>query len=122
MSWEAKGSAAIIVNHLISLNDDNVKRAFEDETKSVQGMMNYIMSKASKNAVNGVAMAKDDVVYGWAMHYCIESKEEIEKEIGKQNDAKPLIEKKEVKKVEKAKTEDIERVDPRIKQLSIFDF
>lgn len=48
-----------------------------NEEKSLKQMIDFIKSKAEKQAKNGMAMINDEVVYGWAIHYWDESNETL---------------------------------------------
>ena len=48
-----------------------------NEEKSLKQMIDFIKSKAKKQAKNGIAMIDDEVVYGWAIHYFDETNEAL---------------------------------------------
>ena len=50
---------------------------FQNPEKSFEQMYEYIKSEVKKQAVNGVAMVEDVVVYGVAVHYLDESNEDL---------------------------------------------
>ena len=50
---------------------------FQNPEKSFEQMYEYIKSEVKKQAVNGVAMVEDVVVYGLAVHYFDESNEDL---------------------------------------------
>lgn len=57
----------MVVDHLLSL--DGMREKMEDERVSIEKMWQYIRKQAHKEAINGCAMIRDDVVYGWGRHY-----------------------------------------------------
>lgn len=65
-----------------------------NEEKTLKGMMEYIKEKAREQAVKGVAVIEDSVVYGLAIKYFNESNEAL-------GIKKGLIEKKKEKQEEK---------------------
>lgn len=76
--------------------------------KSMKQMYEYIKSQVKKQAVNGVAMIEDSVVYGLAIHYFDESNEDLgikKEEIKpkKIEDSKPAV--KEIEEPEKEEKE-----------------
>ena len=91
-----------IINYLISRKDMNEK--FLNEEKSLKQMVNFIRSEAQKLAKDNMAMVKDDIVFGWAIHYFDETNEQLgltetktsnkENKIDDQEDNKKVIEPK----------------------------
>ena len=83
---------------------------FQNPEKSFEQMYEYIKSEVKKQAVNGVAMVEDVVVYGLAVHYFDESNEDLgikKKEIL----PKKIAEKKqEILKSEETKKEEREQI------------
>ena len=67
----------------------------QSKDKNIQSCYEYVKAQAKKQAVAGCAMIEDAVVYGWAHHYYIESKETIDKEMKK---SAPKTEKKTAEK------------------------
>ena len=61
------GQAQVIAKYLLIL--DGMKEKMEHPDVSVNGMFEYVMKQARKQAVGGCAMVADDVVYGWGRHY-----------------------------------------------------
>lgn len=92
-----------VVEYLLSRTDMNEK--YLNEEKNLKGMIIFIRMEAKKQAVNGVAMIEDEVVYGWAIHYFDESNKDLGLTI--ENDAEaeeitvPKIENKAIIKKEK---------------------
>ena len=68
------GNRLAIVKYLKdrTFADTNLDEACQKEKKTIDGVMSYIKGEAQKQAVNGMAMVADDVVYGWAVHYILE--------------------------------------------------
>ena len=75
---------------LKEMDDDNVTAIFEylktrtdldelykNEEKNMQGMYDYVCSKAEKKKKNRVAMIADNMVYLWAVTYFTKSNEEL---------------------------------------------
>lgn len=67
-----------VVDYLVSHCEKvpSFKDKILNDKKSLSECWEYIKSKARKEAKNGCAMIKDDVVFGWAIHYFDE--EELE--------------------------------------------
>lgn len=107
-------SKDIIKQHLeeMAAKDKAFAARFADETKNLDGCMDYIESRAKKEAVRGCAIIEDRIVYGWAAHYYQEESLKDEKEIEtkpKQEIAtKVSISKKPKAKVEEKKSKYIE--------------
>lgn len=108
---------------LKEMDEDNVTAIFEylktrtdlyelykNEEKNMQGMYDYICSKAKKKMKNNVAMIADNVVYLWAVTYFTKSNEELgikEKKNAKTTQAKKEPKTAKVKEVkEPAKNTD----------------
>lgn len=97
-----------------------------NDKKSMKEMLDYVMSEAKKQAVNGAACLSDEVVYGLAVHYFDESDIKFTKVNGAvtsnvinkpKEEPKPVIKeepKPSVQAKKKVKEEDI--------MMSIFDF
>ncbi len=87
LASEIKDEALLeIVKYLLSREDMNEK--YLNEEKSLKQMITFIRSEAKKVAKDGMAMIKDDVVFGWAIHYFDEANEQlglIKKEEFKEN-------------------------------------
>lgn len=64
-----------IINYLISREDMNEK--YLNEEKSLKQMVSFIRNKAKELAKDNMAMVKDDVVFGWAIHYFDETNEQL---------------------------------------------
>ena len=75
--------------------DELLATAMQSKDKNIQSCYEYVKAQAKKQAVAGCAMIEDAVVYGWAHHYYIESKETIDKEMKK---SAPKAEKKTAEK------------------------
>ena len=60
--------------------DELLAAALQSKDKTIKDCFKYVTEQARKKAVGQCAMVEDAVVYGWAHHYYIESKETIEKE------------------------------------------
>ena len=80
-----------IINYLISREDMNEK--YLNEEKSLKQMVNFIRNEAQKLAKDNMAMVKDDVVFGWAIHYFDETNEQLGL-IGTKTSSKKVIEPK----------------------------
>ena len=96
---------------LKEMDDDNVTAIFEylktrtdldelykNEEKNMQGMYDYVCSKAEKKKKNRVAMIADNMVYLWAVTYFTKSNEELG--IKEKKNAKTTQAKKETKTAE----------------------
>ena len=76
LASEIKDEALLtIIDYLVSRTDMNEK--YLNEEKSLKQMIEFIKGEARKKAQNGVAMIKDEVVFGWAIHYFDESNEDL---------------------------------------------
>lgn len=76
LASEIKDEALLeIVKYLLSREDMNEK--YLNEEKSLKQMITFIRSEAKKVAKDGMAMIKDDVVFGWAIHYFDETNEHL---------------------------------------------
>ena len=64
-----------IVNHLMLHTELN--QAFLNEEKNLKDMAQYIKDNARKQAISGVAVIEDDVVYKWAIDYFVKTNEEL---------------------------------------------
>lgn len=64
-----------IIKYLCSREDMDEK--YLNEEKSLKQMVEFIRKEASKKAVNNMAIIKDEVVFGWAIHYFDESNEDL---------------------------------------------
>lgn len=83
---------------------------FQNPEKSFEQMYEYIKGEVKKQAVNGVAMVEDVVVYGLAVHYFDESNEDLgikKKEIVTKKIAEN---KQEIPKSEEPKKEEREQI------------
>lgn len=72
--------------------DELLFDALQNPGKNIHDCFSYVKSQARKKAVAGCAMIEDNIVYGWAHHYYIESKATIDKEM-KTETAKKSVEK-----------------------------
>lgn len=122
LASEIKDEALLeIVKYLLSREDMNEK--YLNEEKSLKQMITFIRSEAKKVAKDGMAMIKDDVVFGWAIHYFDETNEQlglIKKEESKENTQE------QTPKISKEVQAQIKSVKKEIKpegalQLNIFD-
>lgn len=97
-----------IFMHLKNRTDMDEK--FLNPEKTMAQMYEYIKEQVKKQAVNGVAMIEDAVVYGMAVHYFDESNEDLgikKKEIvPKKKEEK----KQEISKIEPPKKEEREQI------------
>lgn len=105
--------------------DELFKPKLNNEEKSLIQCFDYIKIEAQKQSKNGCAMIKDEVVFGWAVHYYDETNEKLElikkeiektiipkqeipkKQIEEKKITLPKIEKKSVKK-QKTKLSDLQ--------------
>lgn len=112
-----KGDNNIINKTIDFLNeqiktDEQLRAAIEKDDKTISGLWEYIKTKALKQLSGKFDGIEKEVVFGWAIHYFIETEETINQELG--------INKQ---KVEKQKNETVkETPKPASKALSIFDF
>lgn len=59
--------------------DPSVARNLEKENKSLKKCFQFIIDEAKKQKQGSCAMVKDDVVFGWAVHYYDEDNLSIDK-------------------------------------------
>lgn len=64
-----------IVNYLILQKE--MEKDFLKEEKNLKEMVEYMKGLAKKQAVNGLAIIEDEVVYDWAKEYFIKSNKEL---------------------------------------------
>lgn len=77
LASEVKDEAVLeIVKYLISRTDMNDK--YLNEEKSLKQMIDFIANEAKKKSENNMAMIKDDVVFGWAIHYWDEDNKDLD--------------------------------------------
>ncbi len=77
LASEVKDDALLaIIDYLISRKDMNEK--YLNEEKSLKQMIDFIMSEAKKKAKDNRAIVKDEVVFGWAIHYWDEPNDKLE--------------------------------------------
>lgn len=91
-------------------NRTDMDEKFLNPEKTLAQMYEYIKDQVRKQAVNGVAMVEDAVVYGIAVHYFDESNEDLgikKKEIIPQ---KKEENKREIPKIEPPKKEEREQI------------
>ena len=94
-----------VADYLVSAaqKDEQLKNAIDqmDENKKTLDLMwSYIVNKAKEQLSGKDGAIEDSMVYGWAVHYMIETNEMIQEEMPKQ------VERKEAPKTEK--TENVE--------------
>lgn len=65
-----------VVDYLCSRDDMDTK--YLNEEKSLKQMIEFIKKEAKKEAIHGIAMIDDSVVYSWAIHYFDENNEKLE--------------------------------------------
>ena len=75
--------------------DPQLASGLRSPEKSVKECWKYVTAQARKEAKGSCAMVRDDVVYGWAVHYYTESPEAIAEEM------KPKFQQKAGKKAHK---------------------
>lgn len=86
-------------------NRTDMDEKYLNPEKSMTQMYEYIKEQVRKQAVNGVAMIEDAVVYGLAIHYFDESNEDLglNKKVVELKKTEPV---KEIPKVEEPKEDD----------------
>ncbi len=129
-----KAYAQAIADYLIQrcIEDKTLEDKILNGNKTLKGCVEYCKQEARKQAEDGVAIIKDDEVYGWCVHYFLEDSLDCELKAPKE---KP---KKEPKKVEtlfgeevienKPKAQKSVKISPKkeikeelAEQLSLFD-
>lgn len=68
--------------------DEQLQESLKNPDKSFEKCWAYIMEKAKTHLKNQSGHVMPSIIFGWAIHYFIESNEIIEKEVGKIKDAK----------------------------------
>lgn len=98
----------IICKYLMSRNDMVSK--LDNPKKSIDGMWNYIVSEAKKQAVKNCAIISDEEVFGLAVHYYDEEDVSGDEEQPSRLNLEPAkaIVKKSVEKKKKPKKEESE--------------
>ena len=71
----------VIADHLIEhcVIEPEFKNKIMNDKKSLEECMQYIMSEAKKQSINGSAMIDNETVFGWAIHYFDEEELQFEK-------------------------------------------
>lgn len=64
-----------IINYLVKQLD--LVERFCDETKTLDGMLDYLKNNAKDLAVNNMAIVDDETVFTWAKDYWLLSNEEL---------------------------------------------
>lgn len=97
LASEIKDEALLeIVNYLISREDMNDR--YLNEEKSLRQMIDFIMNEAKKKSKDNRAIVKDEVVFGWAIHYWDESNEELKLGKATESNIEKATESKKIKK------------------------
>lgn len=97
LASEIKDEALLeIVNYLISREDMNDK--YLNEEKSLRQMIDFIMNEAKKKSKDNRAIVKDEVVFGWAIHYWDESNEELKLGKATESNIEKATESRKIKK------------------------
>lgn len=78
--------------------DPLLAKGLESADKSISECFRYVTAQARKEATGNCAMIEDNKVYGWAVHYYIEPKEVIDKELAPKG-GKKAVSDKAVKKI-----------------------
>lgn len=94
--------------------DEQLRAAIDKEEKTIEKLWRYIETKAKKVLNNKNGGIEKSEVYGWAIHYFIESEETINEELG--------LNKQKSTRVQTKTTKQKEQVKPALEALSIFDF
>lgn len=55
-----------------TLADYTLEEACRKPNKTLDGVMNYVLQEAKKQAFKNCAMVEDDTVYNWVIHYITE--------------------------------------------------
>lgn len=78
--------------------DELLAKGLESADKTIAECFRYVTAQARKEAVGNCAMIEDNKAYGWAVHYYIEPKEVIDKELAPKT-AKKAPNEKTMKKI-----------------------
>jgi len=115
--------ALMIYCNKMSENDDILKKAIESDEKDFDKCWSFIEAKAKEHLKNKSGSVNPVTVFGWAIHYFLETNEVLEAE------AKVKIEKQSkehtVDKVEKKvenKKQEKEKPKSNVEVFSMFDF
>lgn len=117
--WEKTNTNKPILDYLEKHHTQELIKAKDDEEKSAIGLMEYILSKAKAEINGNAGMIENDVVFGWAVHYIIESEDILKKEnLTKVNLDQAKINKIETKEKEASKPKEIKKDE---NQVTLFD-
>ena len=111
-----------------SVFDKQLRDSLNSPEKSYENCWAYIMEKAKQHLGSKSGHVMPNVVFGWAIHYFIESNETIESEVGKIKTSKTTYETTTIasKKVQIKKEKNIKKPEDENKasfeRISIFDF
>lgn len=91
--------------------DSNLAECCKKTNKTIDGVVNYVISEAKKQAKDNVAFIPDDEVYNWVVHYLQEDElnsepTETTKETPKAEKETPAVSKKAESKPAKKVEED----------------
>ena len=110
--------------------DTNLAEACKKPNKTLEGVVNYVIAQAKKQAKNQVAVIPDEEVYNWVVHYIQEDelnnepntkvKAEPEEEQEEDAEEKPAPKKSEKPKAEKKAAKKVEEDSDLWKQLDLF--
>lgn len=108
-----------IFDYLKENANEALKTKINNGKKTLSQCMDYVKKEAKNQAVGGMAMIEDKIVYGWAVHFfeedSIKAKAAHTAEIKKPENKIVKFERKEEPKKEKPKTVDDG-------QMNLFDF
>lgn len=102
------------------LLDEAMNKADENK-KTSEDMLGYIQNKAKETLGGQNGAVDSETVFGWALHYMLESNEELAKEMPQPKAVEVKQEVKQIPKSEPKKKEPKQKQDPGYIQISIFD-
>ena len=100
--------------------DEAMNKADENK-KTSEDMWGYIQNKAKETLGGQHGAVDSETVFGWALHYMLESNEELAKEMPQPKAVEMKQEVKQTPKPEPKKKEPKQKQEPGFIQISLFD-
>lgn len=100
--------------------DEAMNKADENK-KTSDGMWGYIQNKAKETLGGQNGAVDSETVFSWALHYMVESNEELAKETPQPKTVEEKQEVKQIPKSEPKKKEPKQKQDSGYIQISMFD-
>jgi hypothetical protein len=118
MQAKDQKDALMIYCNKVAESDEVLKKSIESEEKDFDKCWNFIEAKAKEHLKSKSGSVNPMIVFGWAIHYFLETNETLEKE------TKVKLSKEEKKDNDKPKEDKskIEKPKSNVEVLSMFDF